>query len=229
MHSARTGQAGRGLLCGVCRRATRTHTEIHVSGRRPGRQARAGALRRRVCPAGGHTLQTLYTERFSPDVQAGRRLCLMRCAAACPAGRNGRGDGAAESGHRGRLALRGHAGDGRRAVALTRNFYGESCRSCASRPDTLSALEAETCTSKLTGLVSARTDGRCWETAKKFLHIIPAPGKQKRWYNGGSLDANVTAEQLWELADGYLLFTPDDASLHRLRRVPGQAPESGRC
>lgn len=35
----------------------------------------------------------------------------------------------------------------------------------------------------------------------------------------------MLAEQPRELEDGYLLFSPGDTSLQRLRRVPGQAPE----
>lgn len=43
-----------------------------------------------------------------------------------------------------------------------------------------------------------------------------------RWQE---LGANVLTEQPRELEDGYLLFSPGDTSLQRLRRVPGQAPE----
>ena len=171
-------------------------------------------------------LQTQYTERFSQMYRLGGGFCLMSAPLLVRLDETG-----AETA---RQSL--DTGDGWRFAgmqetdgvlyALTRNFYGEELPELRKfAPDTLSALEAETCTSKLTGF-GLCADGRLLlGNSEEVFAYNTSSGEAETLVQWRELGANVTAEQLWELADGYLLFTPDDTSLHRLRRVPGQAPE----
>ena len=171
-------------------------------------------------------LQTQYTERFSQMYRLGGGFCLMSAPLLVRLDETG-----AETA---RQSL--DTGDGWRFAgmqetdgvlyALTRNFCGEELPELRKfAPDTLSALEAETCTSKLTGF-GLCADGRLLlGNSEEVFAYNTSSGEAETLVQWRELGANVTAEQLWELADGYLLFTPDDTSLHRLRRVPGQAPE----
>ena len=109
---------------------------------------------------------------------------------------------------------------------LTRNFYGEELPELRKyAPDTLSALEADTCTSEVIGL-GLCADGRLLMGNREELFAYDTgSGETEPLVRWQELGANVLAEQPWELEDGYLLFSPGDTSLQRLRRVPGQAPE----
>ena len=108
---------------------------------------------------------------------------------------------------------------------LTQNFYGEELPELRKFvPDTLSALESEACTSKTTGF-GLCADGRLLlGNSDALCAYSTASGETETLVRWQELGANVTAEQLWELEDGYLLYTPGDTSIQRLRRVTGQAP-----
>ena len=109
---------------------------------------------------------------------------------------------------------------------LTRNFYSEELPELRKfAPDTLSALEADTCTSEVIGL-GLCADGRLLMGNREELFAYDTgSGETEPLVRWQELGANVLAEQPWELEDGYLLFSPGDTSLQRLRRVPGQTPE----
>lgn len=74
-------------------------------------------------------------------------------------------------------------------------------------------------------MACARTDGCLWGPGEELFAYDTGSGETEPLVRWQELGANVLAEQPWELEDGYLLFSPGDTSLQRLRRVPGQAPE----
>ena len=110
--------------------------------------------------------------------------------------------------------------------ALTRNLYGIELPELRKfTPDTLSALESDVCTSEITGL-GLRADGRLlMGNSEELFAYDTGSGETETLVRWQEIGANVLTEQPWELEDGYLLFSPGDTSLQRLRRVPGQAPE----
>lgn len=111
---------------------------------------------------------------------------------------------------------------------LTRNFYGEELPELRKfAPDTLSALEADTCTSEVIGL-GLCADGRLLMGNREELFAYDTgSGETEPLVRWQELGANVLTEQPRELEDGYLLFSPGDTSLQRLRRVPDRR-RSGR-
>ena len=66
-------------------------------------------------------------------------------------------------------------------------FTAQSFRSCANLRRTRSPRwKPRPARRKSPVLASARMDGCCWETAKSFLHRIPAPVQRRRLYSGGN-------------------------------------------
>ena len=90
---------------------------------------------------------------------------------------------------------------------LTRNIYGEELPELRKfAPDTLSALEADTCTSEVIGL-GLCADGRLLMGNREELFAYDTgSGETEPLVHWQELGANVLAEQPWELEDGYLLF-----------------------
>ena len=171
-------------------------------------------------------LQTLYTERFSRMYRFDGGFCLMSAPLLVCLDETG-----AETARQSPDTKEGWRFGGMQETdgvlyVLTRNFYGTELPELRKfAPDTLSALEAETCTSKITGF-GLCADGRLLLGNSETLFAYDTgSGEAETLVRWQEIGADAPGEQLWELEDGYLLFTPDDTSLGRLRRVPGQAPE----
>ena len=171
-------------------------------------------------------LQTQYTERFSQLCRLDGCFCLMSASLLIRLDETG-----AQTAQQSLDAKDGWSfaamqeTDGVLYV-LTQNFYGEELPELRKfAPDTLSALEAENCTSKITGL-GLRADGRLLlGNSEELFAYDTGSGETETLVRWREIGANVPTEQPWELEDGYLLFTPGDTSIQCLRRVAGQAPE----
>ena len=171
-------------------------------------------------------LQTQYTDRFFQLCRLEGGFCMMSASLLIRLDEAG-----AETSRQSLDAKDGWSfaaiqeADGALYV-LTRNFYSEELPELRKfAPDTLSALEADTCTSEVIGL-GLCADGRLLMGNREELFAYDTgSGETEPLVRWQELGANVLAEQPWELEDGYLLFSPGDTSLQRLRRVPGQAPE----
>lgn len=171
-------------------------------------------------------LQTQYTERFSQLCRLDGCFCLMSASLLIRLDETG-----AQTAQQSLDAKEGwnfaamQETDGVLYV-LTQNFYGEELPELRKfAPDTLSALEAENCTSKITGL-GLRADGRLLlGNSEELFAYDTGSGETETLVRWREIGANVPTEQPWELEDGYLLFTPGDTSIQCLRRVAGQAPE----
>ena len=171
-------------------------------------------------------LQTLYTERFSRMCRLDGGFCLMSATLLVRLDETG-----VETARQSLDAKDGWRFAGMQETdgvlyVLAQNYYGTELPELRKfAPDTLSALEAEACTSEITGL-GLCADGRLLlENSEEVFAYDTGSGEAETLIRWQELGANVTAEQLWELEDGYLLFTPDDMSLQRLHRAAGQAPE----
>ena len=170
-------------------------------------------------------LQTLYTEQFFRMCRLDGGFCLMSASLLVRLDETG-----AETARQSLDAKDGWSFSGLQEAdgvlyALTRNFYGTELPELRKfAPDTLSALEAEACTSKVTGL-GLCADGRLLlGNSEELFAQDTGSGEAQTLVQWRELGADVTAEQIWELDDGYLLWTPGDTSVQRLRRVAGQAP-----
>ena len=171
-------------------------------------------------------LQTLYTERFFQLCRLDGGFCLMGASLLVRLDETG-----AETARQSMDVEDGWSFAGMQAAdgvlyALTHNFYGEELPELRKfSPDTLSALEAEACTSKITGL-GLCTDGRLlMGNSEEIFAYDTGSGEAETLVQWRELGANVTAEQLWELADGYLLYSPGGTAIQRLCRAAGPAPE----
>lgn len=172
-------------------------------------------------------LQTQYTDRFSQLCRLDGGFCLMSASLLVRLDETG-----AETARQSLDAKDGWSfaamqeTDGVLYV-LTQNFYGTELPELRKfTPDTLSAsaLEADTCTSKVTGL-GLCADGRLLlGNSEELFAQDTGSGETEPLVRWQEIGADVLTEQPWELDDGYLLFTPGDTSLQRLRRVSGQAP-----
>ena len=170
-------------------------------------------------------LQTQYTDRFSQLCRLDGGFCLMSASLLVRLDETG-----AETARQSLDSKDGWSftamqeSDGVLYV-LTQNFYGTELPELRKfAPDTLSALEADTCTSKVTGL-GLCADGRLLLGNSEALFAQDTgSGETEPLVRWQEIGADVLTEQPWELDDGYLLYTPGDTSLQRLRRVAGQAP-----
>ena len=171
-------------------------------------------------------LQTLYTDRFSQLCRLDGGVCLMSASLLVRLDETG-----AETARQSLDTKDGWSFTAMQETdgvlyVLTQNFYGTELPELRKfTPDTLSALEADTCTSKVTGL-GLCADGRLLLGNSEELFAYAADsGETETLVRWQEIGADVLTEQPWELDDGYLLYMTGDTSLRRLRRVAGQPPE----
>ena len=167
-------------------------------------------------------LQTLYTDRFFQLRRLDGGFCMMSASLLVRLDETG-----AETARQSLDAKDGWSFAAMQETdgvlyALTRNFYGIELPELRKfTPDTLSALESDVCTSEITGL-GLRADGRLlMGNSEELFAYDTGSGETETLVRWQEIGANVLTEQPWELEDGYLLFSPGDTSLQRLRRVPG--------
>lgn len=109
--------------------------------------------------------------------------------------------------------------------ALARNIYGTELPELRSfTPDQLAPLESESCAPEAGGL-GLYPDGRLLLADQETVFAQdPGSGKTETLVRWQEFGVSLTAEQLWSLDGGYLLYTPDDTALTYLRSVSGSAP-----